>query len=114
MLRAIVYCAFMPVLFAAEARYLNPIEVALAPDGASLYVVCEGSDELAVVDAQSGNTIRRVPVGRVPKGIALSPDGATIYVANSWTDTVSLIDARSLRVSNTYRAGFEPTSVAVA
>lgn len=112
--QAVLLFAFVPVLLAGEPRYLNPIELAVSPDGARLYVVCEGSDELAVVDAWSGKAIRRVPVGRVPKGLAVSPDGATIFVANSWGDTVSVIDAASLQVSNTYRAGFEPTSVAVS
>src|SRR5215472_10286797 len=69
---------------------------------------------MAVVAAQSGKVIKRVAVGRVPKGIALSPDGATVFVANSWSDTVSAIDAKTLQVSQTYKAGFEPTGVAVA
>ena len=35
---------------AGAERYLSPIELALSPDDARLYVVCESSDELAVVD----------------------------------------------------------------
>jgi YVTN family beta-propeller protein len=101
-------------LAAAEPRYLNPIELAVSPDGARLYVVCDGSDELAVVELQSGKIVKRIPVGRVPKGIALSTDRSTIFVANSWSDTVSAIDAGNLQVTKTYRAGFEPTGVAVA
>jgi YVTN family beta-propeller protein len=113
--QALLMLAFVSLLLsAAEPRYLNPIELAVSPDGTRLYVVCEGSDELAVIDARVGKTIRRVPVGRVPKGIAVSPDGEKIFVANSWGDTVSVIDAALLQVTNTYRAGFEPTSVALA
>jgi YVTN family beta-propeller protein len=93
---------------------LNPIELAVSPDGARLYVVCDGSDEMAVVEVQSGKLIKRVAVGRVPKGIALSRDGATIFVANSWSDTVSAIDPKALQVTKTYKTGFEPTGVAVA
>jgi YVTN family beta-propeller protein len=101
-------------VFAAEPKYLNPIELAVSPDGARLYIVCEGSDELTVVEAQSGKVLSRVAVGKVPKGIALSSNGATIFVANSWSDTVSAIDAQRLQVAKTYRAGFEPTGVAVS
>jgi YVTN family beta-propeller protein len=106
--------ALATAISAAEPRYLNPIELAVSPDGARLYVVCDGSDELAVVEPQSGKVIKRVAVGRVPKGIALSSDGATIFVANSWSDTVSVIDPKTLQVTKTYKTGFEPTGVAVA
>jgi YVTN family beta-propeller protein len=98
----------------AEPRYLNPIELAVAPDGARLYVVCEGSDELAVIETNSGKVLKRVAVGRVPKGIAISPGGAAIFVTNSWADTVSAVNAATLQVTKTYRTGFEPTSVALA
>jgi YVTN family beta-propeller protein len=93
------------------AHYLSPIELAVSPDGARLYVVCEGSDELAVVDLASEKVIRRVKVERAPKGLALGAQGRLIYVANSWADTVSEIDASKLEVTRTLRAGFEPTSV---
>ena len=92
-------------------RYLSPIEMAFSSDGSRLYVVCEGSDEVRVVDAQSGKVIAIVPVGRVPRGIALSPNGSRLYVTNSWSDTVSVIDSVSLKVTQTLPTGFEPTGV---
>ena len=49
-----------------DARYLNPVEMALSADGRSLYVVCEKSDELRVVDIASGKVIKRIAVGHVP------------------------------------------------
>ncbi len=93
-----------------DARYLNPVEMALSPDGNSLYVLCEKSDELRVVDIASGRVIKQIAVGHVPTGISLSPDGKQIYVANSWSDNVSVIDANTLSVSRTLPAGFEPIS----
>lgn len=95
----------------ARQRYLSPIEMALSSDGRLIYVVCEGSDELRVVDAPSGKTVGSVAVGHVPRGIASSPDGRTLYVTNSWSDNVSVIDAEKLRVVRTLPAGFEPTGV---
>ncbi len=97
----------------ARVRYPSPIELAVSPDGARLYVVCEGTDELAVYDLASETILRRVAVGRVPKGLALSADGRRLYVTNSWSDTVSEIDASSLTVLRNLTAGFEPTSVVV-
>jgi YVTN family beta-propeller protein len=93
-----------------KLRYPSPVEMAISSDGGTLYVVCEGTDELAVVDARSGSVTRRIAVGRVPKGIALAPDGRRAYVVNSWSDDVSEIDLASFKVVRTLHAGFEPTS----
>ncbi|MGB8010965.1 MAG: beta-propeller fold lactonase family protein [Terriglobales bacterium] len=92
-------------------RYLSPIEMALSPDGRSLYVVCEASDELRVVDIASGRVVGTVPVGRVPRGLVLSSDGRQIYVTNAWSDTVSVIDVATLKVVSTMPTGFEPTGL---
>jgi len=95
----------------AADHYLSPIEMALSPDGRLLYVVCQASDELRVVDIQSGKVVGAVPVGHVPRGIVLSPDGRQIYVTNSWSDAVSVIDATTLKVVRTLPTGFEPTGI---
>ena len=92
-------------------RYLSPIEMALSPDGHLLYVVCQASDELRVVELASGKIVSTVSVGHVPRGIVLSPDGRHIYVTNAWSDTVSVIDATTLRVVRTLPTGFEPTGI---
>ena len=94
-----------------EARYLSPREMVLSPDGRRLYVMCEASDEVRVVDTNSGKVLQIVAVGHMPRGISLSPDGLQIFVANSWDDTVSVIDAGSLKVVRTLATGFEPNSV---
>jgi YVTN family beta-propeller protein len=92
-------------------RYLSPVEMAFSSDGHLLYVVCEASDELRVLDVRTGEVIRTVRVGRVPRGIALSPDGQRIYVTNSWSDTVSEIDSATLKMVRVLPVGFEPIGV---
>jgi YVTN family beta-propeller protein len=96
---------------ARKERYLSPIEMALSPDGRLLYVVCQDSDEVRVVDAQTNKVVGIVPVGRTPRGIALSPDGRQLYVTNAWSDTVSVIDTNSRKVVQTLVTGFEPSGV---
>jgi len=96
---------------AVNQHYLSPIEMALSPDGRFLYVVCQASDEMRVVDLASGTVVSNVPVGHVPRGIALSRDGRQIYVTNAWSDTVSVIDAATLTVVRTLPTGFEPTGI---
>ena len=96
-----------------QARYLSPREMVSSPDGRWLYVMCEASDEVLVVDTHSAAVVKAVAVGRVPRGIALSPDAKTLFVANSWDDTVSQIDISSFTVVRTLMTGVEPNSVIV-
>jgi YVTN family beta-propeller protein len=95
----------------SKERYLSPLEMASSLDGRLLYVVCQDSDEVRVVDVQSGKVISRVAVGRMPRGIAVSPDGRRLYITNAWSDTVSVIDTRTLQVVQTLPTGPEPSGV---
>ena len=96
-----------------KERYLSPIEMAFSKDGRELYVVCQDSDEVRVVDIASNQVSRKIPVGHVPRGIALSPDGRRLYVTNAWSDTVSVIDSASWQVVQSLPTGFEPAGVVV-
>src|ERR1039458_880018 len=101
--------SLLGTLHAATVRYPTPIELAVSPDGARLFVLCEGTDELVFADAHTGKIAGRVQVGRVPKGLWLS--GRYAYVANSWSDTVSVVDTSTLQVTRTLKTGFEPNAV---
>jgi len=94
-----------------EERYASPLELLLSPDGQELYVLCQGTDEVRVLNAASGRVLREIPVGHVPRGFSLSPDGARLLVTNSWDDTVTVADTHSGRVVATWAAGYEPSSV---
>jgi YVTN family beta-propeller protein len=97
----------------AKERYLSPIEMAFSSDSRLLYVVCQESNEVRIVDTQSGKVIAIIPVGHVPRGIALSSDGRHVYVSNAWSDTVSVIDTTTREVVQTLPTGFEPSGVVV-
>ena len=94
-------------------KYLSPIEMALSPDGHRLYVVCQESDEVRIVDTANNRVVDKIAVGRVPRGIAIPRDGHRLYVTNAWSDTVSVIDTKSLGVTETLPTGFEPTGIAL-
>ena len=95
----------------SEERYLSPIEMVLSLDGQRMFVVCEGSDDVRVIDMRTSRVVARVPVGHQPRAIALSPDGRRAYVTNSWNDTVSVVDTATLKVERTLVTGSEPTGV---
>jgi YVTN family beta-propeller protein len=91
--------------------YASPLEVLLSPDGSRLYVLCQQSEAVRVLDATSFAVIKNIAVGRVPRGFSLSPDGERLFVTNSWDDTLSVIDTRALAVAATWPVGAEPSSV---
>jgi YVTN family beta-propeller protein len=91
--------------------YASPLEVLLSPDGARLYVLCQQSDEVRVLDAATYAVLKNIPVGHVPRGFSLSPSGDRLFVTNSWDDTLSVIDTGALAVVDTWPVGSEPSSV---
>lgn len=91
--------------------YASPLELLLSPDGARLYVLCQQTEEIRVLDANTYAVLKSIPVGRVPRGVALSHAGDRLYVTNSWDDTISVIDTRALAVTSTWHAGAEPSGV---
>jgi YVTN family beta-propeller protein len=96
---------------ADDVDYASPLEVLLSSDGARLYVLCQQSEEVRVLDAASYAVIKNIAVGRVPRGFSLSPDGARLFVTNSWDDTLSVIDTGALVVVATWPVSAEPSSV---
>jgi YVTN family beta-propeller protein len=76
-----------------------------------LYVVCQDSDEVRVVDVQSTKVVGSIAVGRMPRGIAMSADGQRMFVTNAWSDNVSVIDTAALQIVGTMPTGPEPSGV---
>ncbi|MGO9337711.1 MAG: hypothetical protein ACLPY1_09410 [Terracidiphilus sp.] len=96
---------------AESVSYASPLEVMLSPDGSRLYVLCQESEEIRVLDANSYAVIKKIGVGRVPRGFSLSADGRRLFVTNSWDDTLSVIDTSTLSIVATWPVGAEPSSV---
>lgn len=94
-----------------DLTYASPIEMLFSPDGARLYVLCQGSNEVRVLNAANYSVIKNVAVGQVPRGFTLSADGSRLFVANSWDDTISVIDTNALAVIATWPVSGEPSSV---
>lgn len=78
--------------------YFNkPHGVAVDPAGAYVYVANEGSGTVAssvtVIDAQTDEVLKTVPVGKLPVGVAVNPANNKVYVVNSNDRTITVIDA---------------------
>jgi YVTN family beta-propeller protein len=96
---------------AIDQDYASPLEILTSPDGTRLYVLCQESDEVRVLNAATYAQIAAIAVGHTPRGIALSADGARLFVTNSWDDTLSVIDTRKLAIVSTFSVGAEPSGV---
>ena len=94
-----------------QLEYASPVEVLFSADGKWLFVLCQGSAQVRVLDAKSYDLVKSIAVGSVPRGFALSPKGDRLFVANSWDDTISVIDTTMLEVSATWPVGAEPSGV---
>jgi YVTN family beta-propeller protein len=101
----------VPPVIAQEQRYKNPQNLALRPDGKELYVACEGSYSVAVVDPIQRRKIAEIPVGGQPMDVTFSPDGRRAFVTNRLDDSLSVIDVASRDVVATVDVGDEPHGV---
>ena len=94
-------------------------QLAVSPDGATLYLSFFFQEEVAVVDASTLALIDVVPVGDGdpgmnqgdgPKGLSLTPDGRRLYVALQFDNSVSVINTATLTVVNEIAVGPRPVA----
>jgi YVTN family beta-propeller protein len=89
-------------------RYKTPLNIAISPNGKELYVACEASHTVIVVDVAARRKIFEISVGRHPTDVAFSPDGNRAYVSNRLDDSVSVIQVATRKVVATVKVGDEP------
>ena len=71
----------------------RPGGLALAPDGAKLYVAGASPEgAIHVVSVDGLKVVESLPVGHTPGALAVSPDGKTLYVCNRFNHNVSVLD----------------------
>ena len=92
-------------------RYKTPVNLAVTPDGTQIYVACEASSSVVVVDVHERRAIGEIAVGGQPHDVAFSPDGTTAFVSNRLDDSVSVIDVATRDVRRTLTVGDEPHGV---
>ncbi len=88
--------------------YKTPLNLAVAPDGSEVWVACESSDSVIVVDTQKKKKISEIFVKGQPNDLIFSPDGKLVYVTNRLDDSVSVIDRISKKLLETVDVGDEP------
>ena len=73
----------------------EPTGLALASDGAILYVTCGGQKGcVCVIDTRTAKLLRTLPAGHTPIAPVLSPDGGSLYVCNRFDNNISVISIK--------------------
>lgn len=98
---------------ASEPSYKNPLNLALTPDDKELWVTCEASASVAVVDSATRLKVAEVAVGGQPTDVCFTPDGKRAFVSNRLDDSVSVVEVAARKVVGAIEVGDEPHGVLV-
>ena len=90
----------------------DPEQVAVSPDGATLYVASEDSGRVMFMNARNGTIRATLVVGGEPEGLAASPDGKLVYATSEEDSTIAVIDAVQPRVLTRIPVGKRPRTIA--
>lgn len=89
-------------------RYKTPHNLAFRPDGKEVYVTCEESDSVAVIDPATWTKVAEIAVGQHPMDVTFSPDGQRAYATNWLDDSISVIDVAARKTVTAVPVGDEP------
>jgi len=86
----------------------NMLYNALSPNGKIVLATSPSDSTVTAFNAETGQQIAVIKVGKAPKGIKFSPDGKVAYSSNEGARTLSVIDIKSLTVVNTIKVTGAP------
>ncbi len=92
----------------------DPGALALGPEGRLLYVTCQTSAKLAVLDPELLVVLAEIQVGADPYGVVADPGGNLVYVASSATATVEVVDVSQRDVVAQIPVGPKPKGLALS
>src|ERR1041384_6806334 len=103
------------------------------PPALGLYVTNEQSGDLSVIDADKGEVVATIKLGKRPRGIAASPDGTKLYVALSGSpaagpgvdektlpppdrsaDGIGVVDLKAGKLLTVIKSGTDPEQVTLS
>jgi len=96
---------------------LHPSDLALSPDGNTLYVANANSDTVTVIDTAAQTVSETIlvrpdstlPYGSAANGLAVSSDGQVLYVANGGNNAIAVVELRNEEHTSSLLKGFIPT-----
>ncbi len=91
----------------------KPKDVLVSRDGKRLFVAGGRANRVFVLDANSLEILKAIPVGKRVWGLALSRDGKRLYSTDGVDHQVSVIDTESNTVVTTVPVGKFPWGIAI-
>ena len=108
--------SLLPNAAAINASIAQPKAIAFEPGGAHLWVAGFGSDNIARIDAATGQVITRISLSnsteemRAPRGLALDTAAGRLFVLNRFANSLTTIDTATNAVAAEIPLGsFDPT-----
>jgi YVTN family beta-propeller protein len=97
-----------------DGLYKSPVQLLLDGAGRRLFVACEGTHEVLIVDPRKRRVEARIATGREPFGMALSPDESLLYVSHRWDNDVAVVDLATESVDRRFAVGDDPHQLALS
>lgn len=94
-------------------------QIALSPDGESLYISTKALDTIDVYDRNSLTSqftcMKTIERGELhfPSGIVVHPNGSVFYVINEGNNSISVIDSKSFDLLNNIYLSDTPLAIAI-
>jgi YVTN family beta-propeller protein len=92
----------------------EPIDVRLAPDGATFYVANQQRNGVSVIEPDGMKEIAFISTGKGAHGLQISRDARLLYVSNRLAGSISVIDFATRKVVATWNVGGSPDMLQVA
>lgn len=85
--------------------------VLVSPDGKRLYTANIVSENVSVLDRDSGDLITQVPCGKGAEGMCFTPDGTRLWVGNQEAGSITIIDTASCTALETFSCPGMPVRI---
>lgn len=92
------------------AMTLSP---AIASASEQAYVTNEKDDDISVIDMDSFEVVKQIPVGQRPRGIIFNKDHTQAYICASDSDTIQILDLKTEQVIGELPSGEDPETIAL-
>ncbi len=89
----------------------KPWSIDFTPDGGYAFVVCRGTNNVVVIDAQTREEVKSIGVGKGPFFVRMTADGGRAFVTNTEDDTISVIRVAINSVEHTFAVGDQPIGI---
>ena len=80
-------------------------ELALSPDGKTLYTTTYQGRNAAFIDTASNAVVAKVPIPGYPSSLAITPDGSALYIGDETSGAIFVVSVAEKKVVQTIDSG---------